>query len=103
QQILDGEKQVSGLDSRISAVSALHDEVSARLLQDRAQLATVVRRLYKHQDNFFASLVRAGGFGGLLETLGYSDVIIDRERNLVRSVPCRTSRAPRSRSRKTRC
>ena len=86
QQILDGEKQVSGLDSRISAVRALHDQVSARLLQDRAQLATVVRRLYKHQDNFFASLVRAGGFGGLLETLGYSDVIIDRERNLVRSV-----------------
>ena len=86
QQILDGEKEVAGLDNRITAVSALHEQVSARLLQDRTQLATVVRRLYKHQDNFFVNLVRAGGFGGLLETIGYSDVIVDRERNLVRSV-----------------
>jgi len=86
QQILDGEKQVSGLDTRITAVSALHEQVSGRLLQDQTQLATVVRRLYKHQDNFFTSLVRAGGFGGLLETIGYSDVVVDRERSLVRSV-----------------
>jgi len=86
QQVLDGEKQVTGLDNRITAVSALHEQVTARLLQDRTQLAAVVRRLYKHQDNFFVSLVRAGGFGGLLETIGYSDVIVDRERNLVRSV-----------------
>jgi murein DD-endopeptidase MepM/ murein hydrolase activator NlpD len=86
QQILDGEKQVSGLDSRITAVTALHQQVSARLLQDRTQLITVIRRLYKHQDNFFASLIRAGGFGGLLETIGYGDVVIDRERDLVRSV-----------------
>ena len=86
QQILDGEKKVSGLDSRLTAVSALHEQVSGRLAQDRTQLATVVRRLYKHQDSFFVSLVRAGGFGGLLETIGYSDVIVDRERSLVRSV-----------------
>ena len=56
------------------------------MLQDRTQLATVVRRLYKHQDNFFVSLIRSGGFGGLLETIGYSDVVVDRERSLVRSV-----------------
>jgi murein DD-endopeptidase MepM/ murein hydrolase activator NlpD len=86
QQILDGENQISGLDSRIASVSALHQEVSGRLQQDRTELATVVRRLYKHQDNFFVTLVRAGGFGGLLETIGYSDVVLDRERNLVRSV-----------------
>ena len=86
QQILDGEKQVSGLDSRITAVSALHQQVGGRLLQDRTQLAGVVRRLYKHQDNFFVSLIRSGGFGGLLETIGYSDVVLDRERNLLRSV-----------------
>ena len=86
QQILDGERQVTQLDSRITAVTALHEQVSRRLLQDRTQLAAVVRRLYKHQNNFFVSLVRAGGFGGLLETIGYSDVIVDRERNLVRSV-----------------
>src|SRR5207302_8536959 len=84
--ILDGEKKVSGLDSRLTAVSALHEQVSGRLAQDRTQLATVVRRLYKHQDSFFVSLVRAGGFGGLLETIGYSEVIVDRERSLVRSV-----------------
>jgi murein DD-endopeptidase MepM/ murein hydrolase activator NlpD len=86
QQILDGEKQVEGLDARISAVSAFRQQVSVQLQQDRTQLATIVRRLYEHRDNFFVSLVRAGGFGGLLETLGYSDVILDRERNLVRSV-----------------
>jgi murein DD-endopeptidase MepM/ murein hydrolase activator NlpD len=86
QQILEGQKQVSGLDSRIAAVSALHQQVSGQLQQDRTELATVVRRLYKHQDNFFVSLVRAGGFGGFLETVGYSDVVVDRERNLIRSV-----------------
>jgi murein DD-endopeptidase MepM/ murein hydrolase activator NlpD len=86
QQILDGQKEVADLDSRITAVSALHDEVSARLQSDRTQLADIVRRLYKHQDNFFVSLVRAGGFGGLLETIGYTDVVVERERNLLRAV-----------------
>jgi murein DD-endopeptidase MepM/ murein hydrolase activator NlpD len=86
QQIFDAEKQVASLDSRITAVSALHEQVSTRLQADRAQLATIIRRLYKHQDNFFASLIRSGGFGGLLETLGYSDVVLDRERSLIRAV-----------------
>ena len=86
QQILDGQKQVAGLDSQITSVTSLHQQVSNRLLQERTQLATVVRRLYKHQDNFFVSLIRSGGFGGLLETIGYSDVVVDRERSLVRSV-----------------
>ena len=86
QQILDGEKQVSQLDTRITAVTALHAQVSTQLQTDRAQLAAIVRRLYKHQDNFFVSLVRSGGFGGLLRTIGYSDVIVDRERSLVRAV-----------------
>jgi murein DD-endopeptidase MepM/ murein hydrolase activator NlpD len=86
QQILDMEKQVGELDSRIAGVSAQHAQVSARLQTERTQLAAIVRRLYKHQDNFFVSLIRAGGFGGLLETIGYSDVIVDRERDLVRTV-----------------
>ncbi len=86
QQILDSEKEVDHLDTRITAVSAQHAEVSARLQRDRAQLAAVVRRLYKHQDNFFVNLIRAGGFGGLLETIGYGDVLIDRERDMVRTV-----------------
>ena len=86
QQILDSQKQVSNLDNRISAVSAEHAQVTTRLQKDRTDLATVVRRLYKHQDNFFVSLIRAGGFGGLLETLGYSDVIVDKEKSLVRAV-----------------
>jgi murein DD-endopeptidase MepM/ murein hydrolase activator NlpD len=86
QQILDGEKQVAELDTRITGVTALHQQVTARLQSDRTELAAVVRRLYKHQDNFLSSLIRAGGFGGLLETLGYSDVVVDRERNLVRAV-----------------
>ncbi|HVS07006.1 MAG TPA: M23 family metallopeptidase [Candidatus Dormibacteraeota bacterium] len=86
QQIVDAEKQVASLDSRITAVSALHEQVSTRLQADRTQLATIIRRLYKHQDNFFASLIRSGGFGGLLETLGYSDVVLDRERSLIRAV-----------------
>ena len=86
QQIFDAEKQVASLDSRITAVSALHEQVGTRLQADQAQLATIVRRLYKHQDNFFASLIRSGGFGGLLETIGYSDVLLDRERNLIREV-----------------
>ena len=86
QQILDSEKQIAQLDSRITGITAQREQVSARLQSDRTQLAAIVRRLYKHQDNFFSSLVRAGGFGGLLETIGYSDVVVDRERNLVRAV-----------------
>jgi murein DD-endopeptidase MepM/ murein hydrolase activator NlpD len=86
QRILDSEKQVAQLDTQITSVTAQHEQVSARLRSDRTQLAAIVRRLYKHQDNFFSSLVRAGGFGGLLETIGYSDVVVDRERDLVRAV-----------------
>jgi murein DD-endopeptidase MepM/ murein hydrolase activator NlpD len=86
QQIYDGQKEVAQLDARITSVTALHAEVSAQLLKDRTQLADIVRRLYKHQDNFFVSLIRAGGFGGMLETLGYTDVVVDRERNLLRAV-----------------
>jgi len=86
QQIFDAEKQVSQLDSRITAVTALHAQVSTQLQTDRTQLASIVRRLYKHQDNFLVSLVRSGGFGGLLRAIGYSDVVVDRERNLVRAV-----------------
>lgn len=86
QQIVDAEKQVSDLDGRIAAVTAQHAQVSARLQTDRVQLAVVVRQLYKHQDNFLVSLIQAGGFGGLLEVLGYSDVVVDHERDLVREV-----------------
>ncbi len=86
QQILDSEKQVAQLDSRITAVSTLHEQVSTQLQRDRTQLAAIVRRLYKRQDNFFVSLIRSGGFGGLLSTIGYSDVVVDRERNLLRAV-----------------
>jgi murein DD-endopeptidase MepM/ murein hydrolase activator NlpD len=86
QQIFDAEKQVSQLDSRIAAVSAQHERVSAQLQTDRTQLAAIVRGLYKHQDNFFVSLVRSGGFEGLLRTIGYSDVVLDHERNLIRAV-----------------
>jgi len=86
QQILDAQRQISKLDASIAAVTAQHAEVSARLAADRNQLATTVRRLYKHQDSFFVSLIRAGGFGGLLETLGYSNVLVDRERAMVRTI-----------------
>jgi hypothetical protein len=86
QQIVDAQKQISELDTRIAAVTVQHEEVSARLATDRDQLAATVRGLYKHQDSFFVSLIRSGGFGGLLETLGYSDVVVDQERQMVRTV-----------------
>jgi murein DD-endopeptidase MepM/ murein hydrolase activator NlpD len=86
QQILDAQKQISELDTKIAAVTAQHEEVSARLASDRNQLAATVRGLYKHEDSFFVSLIRSGGFGGLLETLGYSDVVVDQERQMVRTV-----------------
>ena len=86
QQILDKQRQIAQLDASIAAVTAQHAEVSAHLAADRTQLATTVRRLYKHQDSFLVSLIRSGGFGGLLETLGYSNVLVDRERDMVRTV-----------------
>ena len=86
QQILDAQKQISELDTRIATVTAQHAEVTARLVSDRNQLASTVRRLYKHQDGFLVSLIRSGGFGGLLEVIGYSDVVVDRERGMVKTV-----------------
>jgi len=86
QQILDAERQISQLDTRIAAVTAQHAEISARLASDRNQLATTVRGLYKHKDTFLVNLIRAGGFGPLLETIGYSDVVVDREKEMVRTV-----------------
>lgn len=86
QQILDAQQQVSRLDTRITTVTLQHQEVTSRLQADRTQLWAIVRRLYKHQDNFFVNLLRAGGFGGLLETIGYGDTVIEREKNLVRAV-----------------
>jgi len=86
QQILDNQRQLAHLDNRIAEVSRQHDAVSSRLFSDRVQLATVVRQLYKRQNNFFISILRAGGFGGFLESVGYSDVVVDRERGLVSAV-----------------
>ncbi|HEY0493576.1 MAG TPA: M23 family metallopeptidase [Candidatus Dormibacteraeota bacterium] len=86
QQILDNQRQLTQLDSRIAEVTRQHQAVSSRLKSDRAQLTTVVRQLYKHQNNFFVSILRAGGFGGFLESVGYSDVVVDRERGLVSAV-----------------
>lgn len=86
QQILDNQRQLAQLDNRIAEVTRQHQEVTARLQSDRVQLATVVRQLYKHENNFFVSILRAGGFGGFLESVGYSDVVVDRERGLVSAV-----------------
>ena len=86
QQILDNQRQLAQLDNRIAEVTRQHQEVTTRLQSDRVQLATVVRQLYKHENNFFVSILRAGGFGGFLESVGYSDVVVDRERGLVSAV-----------------
>ena len=86
QQILESERQLAQLDSRIAAISSQHQQVSARLQSDRLQLAAVLRQLYKHENNFFVSILRAGGFGGFLESVGYSDVVVDRERSLLSAV-----------------
>jgi murein DD-endopeptidase MepM/ murein hydrolase activator NlpD len=86
QQILDNQRQLGQLDTRIADVSRQHQQASASLKKDRLQLASVVRQLYKHQNNFFVSILRAGGFGGFLESVGYSDVVVDRERSLVSAV-----------------
>jgi murein DD-endopeptidase MepM/ murein hydrolase activator NlpD len=86
QQILDNQRQLAQLDNRIAEVTRQHQDVSTRLQSDRLQLGTVVRQLYKHQNNFFVSILRAGGFGGFLESVGYSDVVVDRERGLVSAV-----------------
>jgi len=86
QQILDNERQLAQLDTRLAEVARQHQQVTARLQTDRAQLSVVVRQLYKRQNNFVVSILRAGGFGGFLESVGYSDVVVDRERGLVSAV-----------------
>jgi len=86
QQILDNQRQLAQLDNRIAEVTRQHQAASSQLQSDRVQLAGVVRQLYKHQNNFFVSILRAGGFGGFLESVGYSDVVVDRERGLVSAV-----------------
>ena len=86
QQLLDDQRRLASLDRQLGQVSAAQTVTAARLAKDRSDLSLTVRQLYKHQTNFFAALVSAGGFDGLLRVIGYGDVIVDKEQGLIRSV-----------------
>ncbi len=86
QQVLDAQRQVDRLDARIADVSARRAEAANRLQVDRAALRDIVRRVYKEQNNLFVEILRAGGFQNLLEGIGYSDAVMDRELTMVRTV-----------------
>ena len=84
--MLDAQRQVDRLDSSIADVSAKLVGTANRLQVDRAALRDIVRRVYKQQDNLFLEILRAGGFQNLLEGIGYSDAVVDREISMVKTV-----------------
>ncbi|TMF55673.1 MAG: hypothetical protein E6I22_06960 [Chloroflexi bacterium] len=86
QQVLDAQRQVVRLDSRIADVSEKQAQTANRLEVDRAALRDIVRRVYKQNDNMFLEVLRAGGFQSFLEGIGYSDAVIDREIAMVKAV-----------------
>ena len=86
QQLLDGRKQLDQLDHRLVDVQGQRKDAAFRLGVDEATLSTVVRRIYKHRQSFFAALLESGGFGGLLRIMGYSGVVVDREQTAIRRV-----------------
>lgn len=90
QQLLDGRRQLDRLDHQLVQVQAQQQDAQFRLQSDRVTLRDVVRRIYKHQQNFFAALLESGGFGGLLRVIGYSSVVVDREQVAIRRVQADT-------------
>lgn len=86
QQVLDAQQEVHRLDARVTEVTARRLETANRLSIDRQALREIVRRVYKRQNNFLVEILRAGGFGGLLESIGYGEAALDRELALVKSV-----------------
>jgi murein DD-endopeptidase MepM/ murein hydrolase activator NlpD len=86
QQLLDGRQQLTRLDRRLNDVRSQQTDAIFRLQHDQIALNGVVRRIYKHRENFFAALLESGGFGGLLRVMGYSNVVVDREQAAIRQV-----------------
>jgi murein DD-endopeptidase MepM/ murein hydrolase activator NlpD len=86
QQLLQQQRQLAALDQRLTQVTEQRQAAGLRLRADRLTLGTIVRRLYKHQDSFFAALLRSGGFGPLLQVIGYSDVLVEHEQTAIRVV-----------------
>ncbi len=86
QQVLDADRELASLNARLDAVRAEHIAVAEKLQDDRRALTAVVRQLYKRQRDFFGALLESGGFGGLLRSMGYSEVVLERENALVKSV-----------------
>jgi len=86
QQLLDGRRQLLGLDQRLSDVQTQRKDAVFRLQADEVALNGVVRRIYKRQQNFLVALLESGGFGGLLRVMGYSSVVVDGEQTAIRRV-----------------
>ncbi|MDQ6709609.1 MAG: M23 family metallopeptidase [Candidatus Dormibacteraeota bacterium] len=85
-QLLDAQRSLKSLDDHLHRVRSDHERVSSQLAANRAALAAMVRRTYKHQSSYFVAVLNAGGFGGLLRVIGYSDAVLERERALLMSV-----------------
>jgi murein DD-endopeptidase MepM/ murein hydrolase activator NlpD len=90
QQLLDGERQLDRLNGRLISVTAQQKAASFQLQSDEITLGAMVRRIYKHRENFFAALLESGGFGGLLRVMGYSDVVVEREQTAIQRVKADT-------------
>ena len=86
QKVADANRQLATLDAQLDVVRAEHQAAAAQLQQDRRTLTTTVRRLYKDQRGYLAALLEVGGFVGLLRTMGYSDVIVEKEHAMVKAV-----------------
>jgi murein DD-endopeptidase MepM/ murein hydrolase activator NlpD len=86
KEVFEGERALLRLDARLDEVHAKRLEAQNRLEADREALAGIVRRVYKHHNNFLLEILSAGGFAELLRAFGYSQTMVGKEERLIRSV-----------------
>jgi murein DD-endopeptidase MepM/ murein hydrolase activator NlpD len=86
KEVLEGERALVRLEGRLEEVRGKRLAAQTRLEADRAALAGIVRRVYKHHNNFLLEILSAGEFGELLRAYGYSQTMVVKEQRLIRSV-----------------
>jgi len=86
KQVLEADQALSQLDQRLTGIRIDQARVATRLDRERAELAALVRGLYKRQHTFVVALLESGGFGGLLRTAAYGGAATQRQARLVRSI-----------------
>ena len=86
QQVADADRELATLDAQLTVVRTERQQATAQLQVDRRTLTDTVRRRYKDEHGYLAALLELGGFGALLQAMGYSQVLVEKEHAMVRAV-----------------